>query len=179
VRSGQRLQAGMLLELWVLRLWAGLLWSGYVFFVWGAFGCYAKMGLGNCTSTCKATAECGQYAANLGKKCPLSVCCSKHVRGPMLSACISTNFPRVIAVQPNCKRSSCTFAYLKTLTQSYRFCDDDCQSGCDKVNRPSGKGESARAKTIGYYESWSYARDCDSVAPRDIDANMWTHIKYV
>ncbi|KAH2448624.1 hypothetical protein KXW63_007635 [Aspergillus fumigatus] len=32
--------------------------------------------------------------------------------------------------------------------------------------------------TIGYYEAWSYARQCDSVAPEDIDANLWTHINF-
>ena len=29
-----------------------------------------------CTSNCNATAECGQYAAKPGQKCPLNTCCS-------------------------------------------------------------------------------------------------------
>ncbi len=30
-----------------------------------------------CISSCDAKAECGQYAATPGKKCPLNVCCSE------------------------------------------------------------------------------------------------------
>jgi chitinase len=30
-----------------------------------------------CLGQCSATAECGQYASDAGKKCPLNVCCSQ------------------------------------------------------------------------------------------------------
>ncbi|EDP48562.1 class V chitinase, putative [Aspergillus fumigatus A1163] len=59
-----------------------------------------------------------------------------------------------------------------------RFCGDGCQNGCGEIKRPSSTGTSARSRTIGYYEAWSYARQCDSVAPEDIDANLWTHINF-
>lgn len=57
------------------------------------------------------------------------------------------------------------------------FCGTGCQNGCDAVQPPSGSGSSAKAKTIGYYESWAYTRDCDAVTPEDIDATIWTHLK--
>lgn len=31
-----------------------------------------------CVSQCDATAECGKYASDAGKKCPLNVCCSQY-----------------------------------------------------------------------------------------------------
>lgn len=71
-----------------------------------------------------------------------------------------------------------SYAHLVLLGSDVsRFCGKGCQNNCDAVKRPGGSGNSARARTIGYYESWSYARDCDSVAPEDIQASLWTHIK--
>ncbi len=41
------------------------------------------------------------------------------------------------------------------------------------------KGETARQRIIGYYQSWAYARQCNHVAPENIDPTVWTHIKWV
>jgi len=75
------------------------------------------------------------------------------------------------------------------------FCGTGCQSGCTPVTQPyvysgclrqlahdltvvrSCGGSSADKITIGYYESWSYTRTCDSWTPEDIDANIWTYVK--
>jgi len=33
-------------------------------------------------------------------------------------------------------------------------------------------------RTIGYYESWSYTRTCDTWTPEAIDPTKWTHLNY-
>lgn len=48
----------------------------------------------------------------------------------------------------------------------------------DSVSVRSCGGGSAEQISIGYYESWSYTRQCDSWKPQDIDAGAWTHINY-
>jgi hypothetical protein len=35
-------------------------------------------GAGNCTSSCDAVAECGQYPPSNSTNCPLNVCCSQY-----------------------------------------------------------------------------------------------------
>ncbi|PVI07196.1 glycoside hydrolase family 18 protein [Periconia macrospinosa] len=78
------------------------------------------------------------------------------------------------------KKNALSMSAALNMDFSYvRFCGEGCQNGCDEVKRPSGgTGNSARAKTIGYYESWSYGRDCDATAPEAIDSTMWTHINF-
>lgn len=62
------------------------------------------------------------------------------------------------------------------------FCDKGCQTGfggCGPPKRPScGGGGSAGKRTIGYYESWSNTRKCQSVAPEDLNLNGFTHINF-
>ncbi|THW73572.1 glycoside hydrolase [Aureobasidium pullulans] len=107
-----------------------------------------ECGSGNCTSNCNAKAECGQYGV-IGKQiCPLGVCCSKF------GFCGSTD----------------------------EFCSTGCQTGfggCGPVTRPSCKGGNSAAKrSVGYYESWSNTRKCQSVAPEDLNLNGFTHINF-
>ncbi|KAI4865394.1 family 18 glycosyl hydrolase [Hypoxylon rubiginosum] len=60
------------------------------------------------------------------------------------------------------------------------FCDKSCQSGCATPSKPScsSSGGSATKKRVGYYESWSSTRKCDSWSPSDIDPTKWTHLNY-
>ena len=61
------------------------------------------------------------------------------------------------------------------------FCGEGCQgTGCQDVKRPgcSSSGGTATKRTMGYYESWSYNRTCDSWSPETIDASAWTHLFY-
>ena len=80
------------------------------------------------------------------------------------------------------------FVILQT-NKFYRFCgstDDFCTTGCQQgfggcgpPKRPScGGGTSANKRTIGYYESWSNTRKCQSVAPEDLNLNGFTHINF-
>ncbi|KAH7321500.1 family 18 glycosyl hydrolase [Rhexocercosporidium sp. MPI-PUGE-AT-0058] len=86
----------------------------------------------NCTSNCKAKAECGQYGVSGKQNCPLGVCCSQF------GFCDSTD----------------------------DFCNTGCQAGfggCGSPKRPScGGGNSAGKISIGYYDSWSNTRQCQS-----------------
>ncbi|CZS88466.1 uncharacterized protein RAG0_00213 [Rhynchosporium agropyri] len=107
-----------------------------------------ECGSGNCTSNCQAKAECGHYGIVGKQNCPLSVCCSKF------GFCGSTD----------------------------EFCNSGCQAGfggCGPPKRPScGGGNSAGKRSIGYYESWSNTRQCQSVAPEDLNLSGFTHINF-
>ena len=59
----------------------------------------------------------------------------------------------------------------------YPSCDTK-YGGCGSVNRPSCGGNSVSKRTIGYYESWSNIRDCQKVAPEDLNLNGYTHINF-
>ncbi|KUI60196.1 Chitotriosidase-1 [Cytospora mali] len=109
----------------------------------------------SCISSCNATAECGEYAAVPGTKCPLNVCCS------------------------GCGFCGTTTEFC-TDTGSDATCSMPCQNGCDAVTKPSCSSAttSATKKRIGYYESWSQTRSCDTWLPSDIDASKWTHLNY-
>lgn len=121
-------------------------------------------GSGNCTSTCDAVAECGQYAPAGQEGCPLNVCCSQF-------GCVYTGKltePGWLTRNRFCGTTS-------------DFCGKGCQgSGCEDVKRPgcSSSGGTATKRTMGYYESWSYNRSCDSWSPATIDASAWTHLFY-
>lgn len=78
---------------------------------------------------------------------------------------------------------------LSSTDMLYRFCgstDDFCNTGCQvgfggcgPPKRPScGGGTSANKRTIGYYESWSSTRKCQSVAPEDLNLNGFTHVNF-
>lgn len=60
------------------------------------------------------------------------------------------------------------------------FCDDKCQSGCKKPDKPAcaALGDTANKRTIGYWESWSTTRPCDAWKIADIDATKWTHLNF-
>ncbi|KAF2732643.1 hypothetical protein EJ04DRAFT_304974 [Polyplosphaeria fusca] len=126
-----------------------------------------------CTSTrnckvgcCGKSGWCGFGPDYCGKGNCTSTCDAKAECGPY-----------AVAGQEKCPLNVCCSKNGFCGTTSL-FCGDGCVNGCTTVKRPSGSGTSARAKTIGYYESWAYARSCDSVAPEDIDPTMWTHINY-
>ncbi|TGO28825.1 hypothetical protein BPAE_0022g00150 [Botrytis paeoniae] len=103
-----------------------------------------------CQGTCDAQSECGQNAPAGDLLCPLNVCCSYY------GYCGTTDL----------------------------FCtnegDTPCQNGCDAVRRPSCSVDSKAAQgiSIGYYESWSYNRPCDSFSPEKIQGSAWTHLNY-
>lgn len=46
------------------------------------------------------------------------------------------------------------------------------------MKRPSCGGNSISKRTIGYYESWSNTRKCQSVAPEDLNLHGFTHINF-
>lgn len=63
------------------------------------------------------------------------------------------------------------------------FCEKKCQKdfgGCGKVKRPScGTGSGTTdGVSIGYYESWSNTRKCQSVSPEDLNLRGFTHINF-
>ncbi|KAJ6032574.1 hypothetical protein N7540_003306 [Penicillium herquei] len=110
-------------------------------------------GQGNCTSTCDAVAECGPYAPSDSYDCPLDVCCSQY------GFCGTTS----------------------------EFCGTGCVTGYISlnfrdliiVNRSCSESDSSSdQRVIGYYESWSYDRKCNSWAPEDITVGVWTHLNY-
>lgn len=59
----------------------------------------------------------------------------------------------------------------------YAACDTK-YGGCGSVKRPSCGGNSVSKRTIGYYESWSNIRNCQKVAPEDLNLNGYTHINF-
>ncbi|ROW14913.1 hypothetical protein VPNG_03305 [Cytospora leucostoma] len=61
------------------------------------------------------------------------------------------------------------------------FCDTGCQEdygSCGAADTPSCSGSSASARRIGYYESWSSTRGCDSRKPADLDLTGLTHLNF-
>ena len=77
----------------------------------------------------------------------------------------------------------CTFTKHHSFCGSTdEFCSTGCQTGfggCGSVTRPSCKGGNSAAKrSVGYYESWSNTRKCQSVAPEDLNLNGFTHINF-
>lgn len=63
------------------------------------------------------------------------------------------------------------------------FCEKKCQKNfgaCGKVKRPSCGTASGTTDGvfIGYYESWSNTRKCQSVSPEDLNLRGSTHINF-
>ncbi|KAL4924010.1 uncharacterized protein BDV17DRAFT_295821 [Aspergillus undulatus] len=59
------------------------------------------------------------------------------------------------------------------------FCGDGCQGdNCGNPTEPSCSSTNALNRVIGYYESWSSGRTCDSWRAADIAASGLTHINY-
>ncbi|TGO53267.1 hypothetical protein BELL_1599g00010 [Botrytis elliptica] len=58
--------------------------------------------------------------------------------------------------------------------------DTPYQNECDAVRRPSCSVDSKAAQgiSIGYYESWSCNRPCDSLLPEQIQGSAWNHLNY-
>ncbi|KAJ5094625.1 CAZyme family GH18, partial [Penicillium angulare] len=99
-----------------------------------------------CVSNCNATPECGKWAATAGTECPLNVCCSGY------GFCgTTTDF---------CTNST----------------SEPCQSNCFQPDEPSCKSNDVLKKVIGYYESWSSERTCDSWTPSNLPVTSLTHI---
>ncbi|KAF3196307.1 hypothetical protein TWF106_005016 [Orbilia oligospora] len=58
------------------------------------------------------------------------------------------------------------------------FCDDNCQSNCGEVSRPSGGGN-VRKNVIGYYESWAAtSKTCSRMQPEEVPASGMTHLNF-
>jgi chitinase len=91
--------------------------------------------------------------------------------------------PRTIYTTIADREQVCCSAYGFCGTTS-DFCsvtdDDDssCQSNCDSPTEPSCSSNDVLKKVIGYYESWSTSRTCDSWTPSNIAASSLTHINY-
>ncbi|KAL5319960.1 hypothetical protein ACEPPN_013019 [Leptodophora sp. 'Broadleaf-Isolate-01'] len=103
-----------------------------------------------------AKAECGPYSAVGEQTCPLNVCCSKF------GFCGSTS-------------EFCT--WTNEADPNYSACDEK-YGGCGSVKRPSCSGTSVGKRNIGYYESWSNTRSCQSVAPEDLNIDGFTSINF-
>jgi len=118
---------------------------------------YSKAFCGDgCQHNCDAKAQCGPYAPSDSQKCPLNVCCSEFgYCGSTSEFCVWIN--KADPVYPSC---------------------DTKYGGCGSVNRPSCGGNSVSKRTIGYYESWSNIRNCQKVAPEDLNLNGYTHINF-
>lgn len=56
--------------------------------------------------------------------------------------------------------------------------DTSCQSNCGYPTEPSCSSDDVLKRVIGYYESWSSTRICDSWRPGDIAASSLTHINF-
>ncbi|KAK7915206.1 glycoside hydrolase superfamily [Apiospora marii] len=121
-----------------------------------------------CVSQCDATAECGEYASNPGKKCPLNVCCSQY--GMYLGGKPHTTSVRATATD---------IRYLGFCGTTQDFCDDKCQSNCVQHPSPPGGGKGhVFDKVIGYYESWSNGKSCHDIGPTDLPLDALTHVNY-
>ncbi|KAF4250872.1 hypothetical protein CNMCM8714_008771 [Aspergillus fumigatus] len=101
-----------------------------------------------CISNCDAVAECGEYAAEPGAKCPLNVCCSQYgfcgttdefCGTGCQSGCDPINEPALIAL-----------ALERRAVQS--------TSGIMRAGNPE--------------------RPCDVVLPENINVKPWTHLYY-
>ncbi|EEU41819.1 uncharacterized protein NECHADRAFT_53983, partial [Fusarium vanettenii 77-13-4] len=102
-----------------------------------------------CWSNCDAHAECGRYAEEPGKTCPLNVCCSRHGFCGMTSE--------------YCDESDNE--------------DESCQSNCSQPGS-GGSGGDVQKRVIGYYEAWNWKKKCIGMSMEDIPVNSLTHIYY-
>ncbi|KAL2752063.1 glycoside hydrolase family 18 protein [Sodiomyces alcalophilus JCM 7366] len=102
-----------------------------------------------CWSNCDAHAECGRFAEEPGKKCPLNVCCSQH------GFCGMT--------PEYCNESDNE--------------DEGCQSNCSQPGS-GGSGGNVQKRVIGYYEAWNWKKKCIGMSMEDIPVNSLTHIYY-
>lgn len=100
-----------------------------------------------CVGSCNATAECGTFAAEPGKKCPLNVCCSQYgYCGTTEEFCKVTSDP-----------------------------ETSCQSNCGQPERKQCASTWTQRR-IAYYETWADTKKCDSFRPEDIPVHALTHI---
>ncbi|KAG8160926.1 hypothetical protein KVR01_009190 [Diaporthe batatas] len=102
-----------------------------------------------CWSNCDAHAECGRYAEEEGKKCPLNVCCSQH------GFCGTTS--EFCEVTEDEKTS--------------------CQSNCEQPGS-GGSGGDVQKRIIGYYEAWNHKKTCIGMPIQDIPVGSITHLYY-
>lgn len=68
---------------------------------------------------------------------------------------------------------------LNVCCSKYGFCGtttDFC--GNASVTPPSCSGTSSSKRTVGYYESWSVGRPCDSVYPEGLPIGAYTHLNF-
>jgi chitinase len=56
--------------------------------------------------------------------------------------------------------------------------DTSCQSNCGYPDEPSCSSNDVLKRVIGYYESWSSTRKCDSWRPGNIAAGSLTHLNF-
>ncbi|KEY73171.1 hypothetical protein S7711_04137 [Stachybotrys chartarum IBT 7711] len=104
-----------------------------------------------CISNCDATAFCGRESADGETVCPLNVCCSYY------GYCgVEDDF--CLGAGP----------------------DAPCQQGfgsCNTISPPSCGGNSAFARTIGYYQLANVReRQCNRIAPSEIRTEGLTHL---
>ncbi|KAH8900846.1 hypothetical protein GQ53DRAFT_584267, partial [Thozetella sp. PMI_491] len=60
------------------------------------------------------------------------------------------------------------------------FCGSGCTSGCDglTLSRSCSITQTGSGRRIGYFESWSTKRSCDTWQPEYINPQLWTHINF-
>lgn len=103
-----------------------------------------------CTFNCNATAECGQYAAKPGQKCPLNTCCSQY------------GFCRTASDYCNNTCQSNCVLHPKPPASGGQVLDKG-----EWLYTNFG-GLKADQSVVGYYESWSARSSCHKVAPTDL-----------
>ncbi|KAH9206557.1 hypothetical protein DL95DRAFT_375269 [Leptodontidium sp. 2 PMI_412] len=111
-----------------------------------------------CLFNCDAKAACGQYGKPGSQTCPLNVCCSEF------------------GIQQS-KTNKCH----RFCGSTSDFCDKGCQSAfgsCGDAPQPSCSSSGVDKRTVGYYESWSSTRKCQSVQPEDLNLAGFTHVNF-
>ncbi|SMR58009.1 unnamed protein product [Zymoseptoria tritici ST99CH_3D1] len=61
------------------------------------------------------------------------------------------------------------------------FCRDGCQKdygSCGDAPKPSCSDTLVGKRTVGYYESWANSRDCQTVAPEDLDLSGYSSVNF-
>ncbi|KAL4954842.1 hypothetical protein BDW69DRAFT_193734 [Aspergillus filifer] len=121
----------------------------------------------NSTSPCVNGACCGVNEGEASGLCgydPVNSCGSTCV-----SNCNATAECGKWAATPGqtCPLNVCCSEYGFCGTTS-EFCDSNCQSNCYQPTEPSCKSNDVLKRVIGYFESWSNERTCDSWSPSDL-----------
>ncbi|KAK0100840.1 hypothetical protein ONS95_007287 [Cadophora gregata] len=117
---------------------------------------------------CGSNGLCGYSPAECGTGC-LFNCDAK-------AACGQFGTPG----KQNCPLNVCCskFGFCGSTSD---FCNTGCQAGfgsCGNAPQPSCSSSGVSKRTVGYYESWSSTRKCQSVPPEDLNLAGFTHVNF-